>query len=76
MEKSVTFTGACSNEIISSINRSFVYKAKERGHVRILNNLDLGDINSLQKEHLQVFFSRCHATLGCVTAEYKAEFLN
>jgi hypothetical protein len=40
------------------------------------NNLDLGDINSLQKEHLQVFFSRCHATLGCVTAEYKAEFLN
>jgi hypothetical protein len=29
------------------------------------NNLDLGDINSLQKEHLQVCFSRCHATLGC-----------
>jgi hypothetical protein len=28
MEKSVTFTGACANEIISSINRSFVYKAK------------------------------------------------
>jgi DNA-directed RNA polymerase subunit RPC12/RpoP len=35
MDKSVTFTGACANEIISSINRSFVYKAKERGHVRI-----------------------------------------
>jgi hypothetical protein len=35
MEKSVTFTGACANEIIPSINHSFVYKAKEGGHVRI-----------------------------------------
>jgi hypothetical protein len=35
MEKSVTFTGACANEIIPSINRSFVYKAKEGGYVRI-----------------------------------------
>ena len=35
MEKSVTFTGACVNEIIPSINRSFVYKAKEGRHVRI-----------------------------------------
>ena len=35
MEKSVTFTGACANEIIPSINCSFVYKAKEGGHVRI-----------------------------------------
>ena len=35
MEKSVTFTGACANEIIPSINRSFVYKAKEGRHVRI-----------------------------------------
>ena len=33
MEKSVTFTGACANEIIPSINRSFVYKAKEGRHV-------------------------------------------
>jgi hypothetical protein len=32
MEKSVTFTGACANDIISSINRSFVYKAKEGGY--------------------------------------------
>jgi len=37
MEKSVTFTGACANEIIPLINRSFVYKAKEGGHVRIVN---------------------------------------
>jgi hypothetical protein len=37
MEKSVTFTGACVNEIIPSINRSFVYKAREGRHVRILN---------------------------------------
>jgi hypothetical protein len=29
MEKSVTFTGACANKIIPSINRSFVYKTKE-----------------------------------------------
>jgi hypothetical protein len=35
MEKSVTFTGACANKIIPSINRSFVYKAKEGRHVRI-----------------------------------------
>ena len=33
MEKSVTFTGACANEIIPSINRPFVYKAKEGGYV-------------------------------------------
>ena len=36
MEKSVTFTGACANEIIPSINLSFVYKAKEGRHVRII----------------------------------------
>jgi hypothetical protein len=38
MEKSVTVTGACVNENIPSINRSFVYKAKEGRHVRIHNN--------------------------------------
>ena len=37
MEKSITFTDACANEIIPSINRSFVYKAKEGCHVRICN---------------------------------------
>ena len=36
MEKSVTFTGVCANEIIPSINRSCVYKAKEGRHVRIV----------------------------------------
>jgi hypothetical protein len=35
MEKSVTFTGACANEIIPLIYCSFVYKAKEGCHVRI-----------------------------------------
>ena len=35
MEKSVTFTGACANEIIPSINPSFVYKAKEGRHVKM-----------------------------------------
>ena len=38
MEKSVTFTGTYANEIIPSIHRSFVYKANEGGHVRILTN--------------------------------------
>ena len=36
MKKSVTFTGACANEIIPSINHSFVYKAKEGRRVRII----------------------------------------
>ena len=35
MERSVTLNGACANEIIPSINRSLVYKAKEGRHVRI-----------------------------------------
>jgi hypothetical protein len=36
-EKSVTFTGICANEIIPSINHSFVYKAKEGRHGKILD---------------------------------------
>ena len=39
MEKSVTFTGACANDIIPLINRSFVYKVKEGGDVRIHDTL-------------------------------------
>ena len=39
MEKSVTFTGACANEIKPSKNRSFFYKAKEGGYIRIGNKL-------------------------------------
>ena len=35
VEKSVTFNGVWANEIIPSINRSFVYKAKEGRYVRI-----------------------------------------
>jgi hypothetical protein len=38
MEKSVTFTGACADEIIPLINRLFVYKTKEGRHVRIAYN--------------------------------------
>jgi hypothetical protein len=41
MEKSVTFTGACANEIIPSINRLVVYKAKEGRHVRMLDSLSI-----------------------------------
>ena len=40
MEKLVAFIGACANEIIPSINRSFVYKAKEGGYVRIVVNIE------------------------------------
>ena len=40
-EKSVTFTGACANEIIPSIDRSFVHKAKEWRHVRIEWNMTI-----------------------------------
>ena len=36
MEKSVTFTDACANEIIPSINSSFGYKAKAGGRVGII----------------------------------------
>ena len=41
MEKSVTCTGACANEIIPSINSSFVYKAKEEHYVRIQINIKI-----------------------------------
>ena len=47
MEKSVTFTGACENEIIPSINCSFLYKTKEGRHVRIMSrcrrNIEITD---------------------------------
>ena len=36
MEKSVTFTGTCANDIIP-----FVNKPKEGGHVRIINKICL-----------------------------------
>ena len=39
MEKSVTFTGACANEIIPSINLSFVYQAKEGRMLELIINL-------------------------------------
>jgi hypothetical protein len=44
MEKSVTFTGTCANEIIPSINRSFVYKVKAGHHVRIINKFQCIEI--------------------------------
>ena len=50
MEKSVTFTSACANEIIPSINPSFVYKAKEGRYVRIL--------------HVYIYISIISATLN------------
>ena len=51
MEKSVTFTGACANEIIPSTNRSFVYKAKEGSHVRITDNIQYCNIMTLPGIH-------------------------
>jgi hypothetical protein len=52
MEKSVTFTGACANEIIPSINRSFVYKAKEERHVRIIRNYNVQFIYTITTQTL------------------------
>jgi hypothetical protein len=49
MEKSVTFTGACANEIIPPIDRSFVYKAKEGRHVRIFNISSLCNDSTIYK---------------------------
>ena len=46
MEKSVTFTGACANEITPSINRSFVYKAKEGCDVGMIYKCVLCKISS------------------------------
>ena len=58
IEKSVIFTGACANEIIPSINRSFVYKAKEGRHVRIdINTICINKIhkgNNLNIKHLKM----------------------
>ena len=47
MKKAVTFTGACANEIIPSINRSFVYKAKEGRYVRIIDIYQHDRINNI-----------------------------
>ena len=56
MEKSVTFTGACANEIIPSINRSFVYKAKEGRYVRIgIQLIFKMMVNNLTNNHLRCF---------------------
>jgi len=54
MEKSVKFTGACANENIPSINRSFVYKGKEGGHVRIIG-ISLGKIPVLSEFHEHLY---------------------
>ena len=56
MEVSVTFTGACANEIILSINRSLVYKAKEGGHVRIWYNIIMFPAFDLCTLCLKVWF--------------------
>ena len=52
MKKSVTFTGACANEIIPSINRSFVYKAKEGGYVRIKYSPNLKCYRNTNKKYM------------------------
>ena len=55
-EKSVTFIGACANEIIPSINRSFVYKAKEGRYVRIgIQLIFKMMVNNLTNNHLRCF---------------------
>ena len=51
VEKSVTFTGSCVNEIIPSIDRSFVYKAKEGGHVRIIVFINFFQEDKIYVQH-------------------------
>jgi hypothetical protein len=63
MEKSVTFIGACANEIILSINRSFVYKAKEGHHVRIVSNI------------LEIYISMLYIPLGHIMCTDPCSYL-
>jgi hypothetical protein len=65
MEKSITFTGACANEIIPSINRSFVYKAKEGSHVRICINFKITTRSPLQYKLLAKFYAIVYVSLTC-----------
>jgi hypothetical protein len=60
MEKSVTFTGACANEIIPLINRSLVYKAKEWGHVRIGDKICLLKDVMIKREMFIQHLEVCH----------------
>ena len=70
MEKSVTFTGACANEIIPSINRSFVYKAKEGCHVRITHNYLLNKQQWLEcipyNSNYSLTHTFCCTSIDCV----------
>jgi hypothetical protein len=45
-------SGACANEIIPSINRSFVYKAKEAGYVRIKYSPNLKCYRNTNKKYM------------------------
>jgi hypothetical protein len=56
MEKSITFTGACANEIIPLINRLFAYKAKEGRHVSNLNLIGnlIHDYNDFNRIHMKI----------------------
>ena len=62
MEKSVIFTGACANEIIPSINRSFVYKAKEGGHVRMRAYIEMQKHNLMLR--MDSIFKWCQSLPG------------
>jgi hypothetical protein len=62
MEKSVIFTGACGNEIIPSINRSFVYKAKEGGHVRMRTYIEMQEHNLILR--MDSVFKWCQSLPG------------
>ena len=72
MEKSVTFTGACANEIIPSINRSFVYKANEGRHVISIHITFHDDLRT------DLVISPWVAILpfGCVSDQYRYPLTN
>jgi hypothetical protein len=64
MEKSVTFTGACANEIIPSINRSIVYKAKEDVMLEYVLNLRYNNEHHCRLNLLYIYSSSSECNIS------------
>jgi hypothetical protein len=64
MEKSVTFTGACANEMIPSINRSIVYKAKEDVMLEYVLNLRYNDEHHCRLNLLYIYSSSSECNIS------------
>jgi hypothetical protein len=62
--KSQSFTGACANEIIPSINRSFVYKTKEGRYVRISTDFSVVNVHVDELSSAQIWQHKLCATFS------------